>query len=320
MGARTAIGAAILIALILIIVFFANKPVAPPECTGSGACPDLWVDPSDKPIATKQVCSGDGKIVNPVGPGKCTNPCPDGQVACWSAGENLGHCVVGTSCPPCFTDIDCGGASQGSCQVASGAFGGVCVCKPPYFGPKCSADCKSGDVCGKNGTCSADGKSCVCKPGWADSPSGPCTVCANDYANNNAWGPPGVCNYRKYATAKGKDGVWGAALPLTTNGDNCDLRDPGSIDDACVAEFGNGAFFPPDWDEDSKAPDPQDQYECDNPNACLNYGSSQSICWVPNGYYGLPGNDPDPSKYSPCDIGADGKTAKPPGYIRPVGS
>jgi len=317
------VGAATLVALIIVIIFFSNKTGSRIECTATTACADKWVDSSDNPIASvKQTCSADGKIVNPVGPGKCTNPCPAGQVACWSAGENLGRCVIGTSCPPCFTDADCGGTAKGKCNIISGATSGNCVCTLPNFGVNCqTTDCNSGDnPCGKNGTCSADGKSCVCKPGWADSAtSGPCSVCADDLANNNAWGPPGVCNYKRFAPGQQKDGLWGAALPLPTNAHYCDNLSNAKFNAACIAEYGSEAYFPPEFSS-TNAPGTEDDYIC-GPypgNACTsyNYYGSQMLCWVPGGYYGQP--DSDPSKYSPCAIGPDGKTAKPPGYVRPL--
>lgn len=326
-------GAAVLVALVITIIYFANKPTFIQGCTpGAKACADEWVDASgNKMDNVQQVCDGSGNLVGPiVGPGKCTDPCPKGQIGCWSAGENMGRCYVGKACPPCFTSADCGGVKQGACNVPTGSIGGTCQCKASYFGINCQAtDCKSGDVCGPNATCSADGKSCVCKQGWADSPQyGPCSVCANDVANNNAWGPPGVCTWRRYVMAQDKNGAWGAALPLATTAANC--ADNSDFDGACHAEFGGQAYWPgpPNHPDSGPAPDAFKYYYCEDdgetppfgPNACWASklgGGEQAICWVPGGYYGLPGNDP--KDYKVCNAGADGKAAKPPGYIKAAG-
>jgi hypothetical protein len=322
------VASAVVVALVIVIIVYSNKTPFKPECQGNIACPDTWVDEKGVPIKNvTRYCNPDGTIRQPnVGPGKCANPCTTGEVACWDSKAAIGRCIAGTNCPTCFSDTDCGGDEKpphGSCMNAGDPAKSYCRCNLPWNGATCqSSGCKSAADCGKNGTC-VQGV-CACKQGWATPPNGdPCSVCADDLAGGNAWGPPGSCIFRRYTTTQDRNGLKGAVLPLATNSSSCSwVADSQPVADLmCKAEFGSGASSPLDGSPAAG------NYFCDGSggtyNACTYCGGlgdgHQPLCWVPGGYYSSAPNPPGP--YQPCDVQAKTPTTcgapKPPGYVGP---
>lgn len=332
MVSRAALGVvgAVTIVLIAVIIYFANRTSIAPECLGTKVCPDEWIDSGGKQIHNvQQVCLGDGTLYKPnVGPGHCVNPCAAGEVPCWDKGQNVGQCVTGDKCPVCFTSEDCGGAAQGACMNPGDPAKSSCTCvNPPYSGTNCQikGGCKSAADCGPNSAACTNGV-CVCKQGWDTPPGGdPCSVCKNDLKNNDAWGPPGTCLFRRFAPVADTNGLRGAILPAATNATSCNyvFDNQPAADMLCKAEFGQGASSP------APGSPAYGNYFCDGsdanhqPNACSYCGigtsGHQPLCWVPGGYYSSESSPPVNYKY--CDVQAPTPTScgapKPPGYKGP---